>query len=250
MNPPAGSRSLLYLRAALQVKWSSLQRSIYPLWVRDCTLPEPLRPGRQIHCLAAIMGSLLFSLSVLASPGPLLFYPVANTNTFVPTNGIGFPHPDVHFHAFQSPAISGLGGPNSFGVSLIAFDGMDENDNEGLYLWIGGSGGTLRPVVTVSDLLPGFNENYAGGLAGSLSISGTAVHFWATTGNLQPNQTGLPEAGLYSSVNGAISKIADTCDSIPGGSGAFIQFDEVHPDGVTHYFIGRGTNDDGIYTPS
>jgi hypothetical protein len=195
-----------------------------------------------------IAAALMFSITVVAGQGPLLFYLVAYTNTFVPTNSIGFPDPPVHFHTAQAPAIDGLGGLNSFGVSLIAFDGIDENSVEGLFLWTGGSGGSLRPVVTASDVLPGFDQNYGVAEAGSLRLSGTTVYFLATTGNPQPNQIGLAEEGLYSALNGALTKIVDTTDNLPGGTGTFIQFGELEPDiSGASYFIGRGTNEQGVY---
>jgi hypothetical protein len=197
-----------------------------------------------ILALAVLASSLLDA----AAQSPFLFYPVAYTNIFVPTNSIGSPDPPVHFRTVQSSAIDSLVGPNSIGTSLIAFDGIDENDVEGLFLWTGGSGGTLRPVITASDVLPGFNENYGGGGAGSLRVSGNTVYFLATTGNPQSNQTGLPEEGLYSSLNGTITKVVDTTDRIPGGSGTFIQFGEIEPETPgSHYFIGRGTNNEGVY---
>lgn len=137
--------------------------------------------------------------------------------------------------AAQAP-IPGGSGDNA------VFYAAGSGGQRGIYAY---TNNTLWRVADTNTVIPGGSGSFTGftrpGLAPSPTISGNNVAFYGESSGGQQ--------GVYASINGSLTRIADTTTAIPGGTGSFTAI-PVDPnlsgDGVA--FMGNGSGgQQGIY---
>ena len=144
---------------------------------------------------------------------------VADTSTPIP-GGSG------NFIDFLSLVISG---------GNIAFVGYGPGQQQGIYTNIGG---VLNRLADKSTPVPGGSGNFS--MFTQVVISNGNVAFLGYNSSAQP--------GIYTSIGGALNRLADAGTPIPGGSGNFVDFgDPVISNGIVA-FVGQGIGERGIYT--
>jgi hypothetical protein len=112
--------------------------------------------------------------------------------------------------------------------------------------------GPFTPVVTLNTvantgatLIPAGSGTFTSftnsGVPTDPCISGGNVTFWGA---------GTGQQGIYASLFGTLTKIADLNTSIPGGTGKFTNFTPVDPciSGGNVAFVGNGLGSQGVYT--
>lgn len=147
---------------------------------------------------------------------------VADENTAIP-GGTG------NFTRFFPPVP--LGGDD------VAFLAEGASDQEGIYTSIGG---VLAVVADLSTSIPGGTGNFTT-IAFPVSLGGDDVAFLGRGSSSQ--------VGIYTSIGGTLSVVADLSTPIPGGTGNFTLLDApVSLGGGDIAFVGVGLTQGGIYT--
>jgi hypothetical protein len=146
---------------------------------------------------------------------------VADTTTAIP-NGTGT------FINFGQPSIS---------MGKLAFQGVGESAQEGIYNFTF-SNGQLARVVNRTTVRPE---------GGTFSSFGDPALF--TTSMAFVGQGG-GQTGAYSFANSQIISVVNSGTPIPGGTGNFTSFDNTVSDGSNYFFIGRGVSQMGIFRKS
>lgn len=156
------------------------------------------------------------------------FRKIVDTGTPIPGGSGNFTH-------FGFPVIDG---------QHIAFQGLGDNGQAGIYL---SSSGSLSTVVDRTSKLPGSSENYAA--FGVPGLEGSDVAFGAT-GTTSP-------LGVYARRGGVLETIASVGDPMPGGTENFTSFlngegdlafgGQVLIDQGQVYFYGVGDSRRGYY---
>src|SRR5262245_13600976 len=146
---------------------------------------------------------------------------VADQNTAVPA-GTGT------FTSFGAPALSG---------DLLAFHGNRGPEEEGVYLF---AGGTLSRVADVNTPIPDGNGTF-GRFRGNPALSGVNIAFLGFGSSFQE--------GIYHFAGKLpLTRVADLNTAIPGGTGNFIAFDVPVLSGSNVAFLGFGSSGQrGIY---
>jgi hypothetical protein len=154
--------------------------------------------------------------------------PVANLSTPFPTGG--------NFALFSVPAVSG---------NTVAFGGGNNPNPTGIFTKTG-----TGPIVTVagtSTPVPGGAGNFTVFIDPFYgptipTISGTNVAF---------NGQGGGRFGVYASISGTVTRIADNTITAPGGTGAFTGFG-IAPaiSGSQVAFVAQSSGRIGVYTGS
>lgn len=132
------------------------------------------------------------------------------------------------FTSLATPSIHG---------GKVAFEGSGASSQNGIY---SNSSGTLGAVAdTGTPIPPALADNFT-------SFNGPAIH----SGNVAfRGASSFPASnGIYTSIGGSTSAVADLTTSIPSGSGSFTGFNDPSFDGTNVVFPGTGASQSGIYT--
>lgn len=185
--------------------------------------------------MRASFGASAFALSIvvlLLSPGP-----AAQAGEWVLTNLVDttdlMPDGVTLFASFGGAVIEG---------DTVVFHGNDSVSGgyDGIFRY---EGGAVHVVADTTMLVPGQTDTFYS--FGIPSISGGNVAF---TGTYGPTPDSRKE-GIYKSVGGTLSMVADADTPIPGGTGTFTHYQgAVSLDGEDLGFRGMKLDQDGVYT--
>jgi hypothetical protein len=146
---------------------------------------------------------------------------VADTTTLIP-NGTGA------FINFGQPSVA---------TGQLAFQGVGENNQEGIYNF-NFSNSQLTRIVNKTTVRPE---------GGTFSSFGDPAVF--TTSMAFVGQ-GSGQSGAYSVANSQVTSVVNSNTPIPNGTGNFTSFDNTVSDGSSYFFIGRGVAQMGIFKRS
>jgi uncharacterized repeat protein (TIGR01451 family) len=197
----SGGQSGIYARAA------DGSTSLAVLYDRSTPRPGTTELFSQFDRVSISQSGIAFRSNGIYSDVGGTLHAVATANTPIP-GGTG--------------TFSTLGRP-WVGSGVVVFRGLGSSEQDGIYAYSGGPGGTLRRVADTTTPVPGgtgtfvnFGQIFFGEPAGVPAVQDGVIVFRGAGS--------AGEHGIYKEENGALHVVADLTTPIPGGLGTFTDF--------------------------